>query len=811
MSDFENKVRDDDFGGLAEAKGEIFTKFKKKSQMAKYWIDDLIKYGYRTSDKKGRKSFVDEGLFMSDEEPEVGVLSITPSLSALLFELSLLKDKDESIEGNGFEERLADKTSNVLYYVINSICKMFAECFPNGVDGGNGKILFSSMPFYDDTNASKEIRWDESGGYLDSASWVFLVADLIESFLKRMGKEAPELYKTLKWEVKRIDENNNVKIEKLTTDNVLSAVRALYIESVKVTCDCIIERDNKVLGWTFRHMGGDAEPSLYFSYIASTVYLGLYKRFNIKKIGDIATNDGMIDKLRRLEEGICPNGNVAAMTEGSEVATYRFYENITDKDTRDKHIEWLHKRGATELEKFLSELSDEEIEAIDFLYNKINNGYPLTYNIGNKIDSKTSSKAFFKRLKDASIEFADTIWNEGFGNQKTKVPFKTNMAKGPCFENGTLVDMDVVRLSSHNNAFFNNLFVIGIILNSAYDLELLKRGKESEYKRMFNIFELAIQNTQRCYNEIDDEGLLYKIDSYILDFSDKVDDKNVELAKQLRKVNISAVPLLPLMLKSNNLMSQYVVRYPQKQMTESLERIINNRKEILSNESGKKTQIWVWDKDGYNAITNYYYIDALIAFYRYYEEFEEIYVDKEINISAIEKRVANEKEKELDVYRRSLDDKYEKELKWRDGYIEQTRILGKNLAQFIVNGLIDLVDEQLSDKILLAGLAEGDDMSNRDNIIKELNSFDKETDAVKITKLVHLTEKLQLLSLLSMKNNNQIITFLKNGDQARQDSHLNMIRSIFGARGDSSKFMANLVTYLAGRSSGASSEDKKND
>lgn len=177
----------------------------------------------------------------------------------------------------------------------------------------------------------------------------------------------------------------------------------------------------------------------------------------------------------------------------------------------------------------------------------------------------------------------------------------------------------------------------------------------------------------------------------------------------------------------------------------------------------------------------------------------------------IERHVASEKQKELDATLRAKYDEFEKELRERDEYIAQTRMLGKDLARFVVNGLIDLVDEQLSDKILLAGLAS-EDMSNRDTIIKELNSFDKDTDIVKLTKLVHLTEKLQLLSLLSMDSNSQLIAFLKNGDQAtRKDSHLSMIRSIFGESGDSAKFMSNLVTYLAGKSSDVSGEDKKND
>ncbi len=769
MIDNEKK---DPFDGLTESTDDkgIFRKFKSTGVAAVDWINDLIKNGYRSADRKSRRSSLEEGLFMSDEMQEVGVLSIAPALSALLMELSLLLNPDENPKVS-FTDMLTENKSAVLKVITESVCRLISECFPSGIVGDARRVLLSSMPFYDDTTLTDGAGWD-AGGYLDTASWVSLVADLIESFLNRLETVAPELYRNLKWELKS-DRGVSQTVQTLTTDKVKEAVRTIYLSSIRVTCDCIVRSKDtgKVLGWSFRKMDGSAEPSLYFSYVASTVYLGLYKRFN---------RSGMIDKLRRYEK---------QLSESEECSKFKFYDGIADGEKRAKTIEVLTRKGFDKFADYLGNLEDEDITEMDLLYNKINNGQPLTYKIDEWKDG------CFTLLKESTVQFAETLWKEGYGSGKNKVPFRVNMSKGPCFEDGTLVDMDVVRLSSHNNAFFNNLFVIGIILNSAYDAEVEREDPE-EYDKMLNAFQLSIQNTQRCYNEIANEKLLYKIDSYILDFSDKTDAANEELAKQMRKVNMAVVPLMPLILKNNNLMSQYVVKYPQKQMTESLKDIIKNKKR-----KGTETS-WVWDKDGYNAITNYYYVDALISFYRYYEVYEEPFIGDEEATRLSETRAVRAERERLNVIYRNRVNELNAAIKERDEYIAEVRAISKGIARLVVNGLIDLVDEQLTSDKLIGALSE-EERYNRDNVIEELNSFDKDSDIVKISKLVHLGEKLRLLSLLSMENNSQINAFLKNGSPADQkDAHSTIIKNVFGERGNPSKFMENLIAFLASSKQG---------
>lgn len=783
-----------DFDGLAEGdlsdglqSGRIFTRFKDKSIAVNGWIDDLISNGYRSGKKKTRRNAeVEEGFFLSDEMQELGVLSIAPALSALLFEVTLLKNPDETEEGEvSFQDALKEAKVTLSAFnentdaedkkqrrplidvIVKSIGKLLAECFPNGLKRRRN-IVLSSMPFYDDSYATDGNGWNR-GGYLDTASWVFLAADSVENFLNRLQKVVPETYDKLKWQISITGDDGEEIEETPTTDEVKQAIRDLYLNCIQVTCDCIIKDGDKVRGWSFRHMEEGAEPSLYFSYVASTVYLGLFKRFD--------NGEGIIDKLRGFEERYA----------NTKSRRDKFYEGLTTEKGLKTQIESLKRIGMDDFAKFLSELSPERLAELDLLYNKINKGQPLTYKIN---DGEEGS---FSKLKNACISFSETLWTEGFGSGKNKTPFKVNMAKGPCFEDGTIVDMDIVRLSGHNNAFFNNLFVIGIILNSAYDVELQKASEE-EYNTMLNAFQLSIQNTQRCYNEIANEKLLYKIDSYILDFSEKTDEDNVELAKQLRKVNIAAVPLLPLMLKNNNLMSQYVVRYPQKQMKDSLRDIISNKKR-----KGNRSS-WVWDKDGYNAITNYYYIDALISFYRYYEAYELPFIASEEDKKRIEQEAIKAEKEKYEKQLATKEAEHDAEIREKDAYINRTRAFFKQFAGFIINGLIDVVDDKLTEEEMIGDLTDNE-KTKKEIIINQLNSFDKETDDVKITKLMHLNEKLQILSMLAMQESGRFENFFKNSlGEGAKTSHLSLLRNVFGEDGDSSQFMFNIISYLANRS-----------
>ena len=119
------------------------------------------------------------------------------------------------------------------------------------------------------------------------------------------------------------------------------------------------------------------------------------------------------------------------------------------------------------------------------------------------------------------------------------------------------------------------------------------------------------------------------------------------------------------------------------------------------------------------------------------------------------------------------------------------------MAKLVVNGLIDLVDEQITYDNLVGALSE-DETFNKDTVIKELNSKDKADDSVKLSKLVRLTEKLQLLSLLTMSNDERLKPLFTKGESNVWDEPYTIVKNVLGNDGATPKFMFNMIASLAG-------------
>jgi predicted CopG family antitoxin len=98
-----------------------------------------------------------------------------------------------------------------------------------------------------------------------------------------------------------------------------------------------------------------------------------------------------------------------------------------------------------------------------------------------------------------------------------------------------------------------------------------------------------------------------------------------------------------MLLKTNNLISRQVVKFPQKQMGASLIRIgikrFYDRTNMSDNENEKYR--WFWDSDGYHAMSNYYYVGAIFDFYEYYDIYEKQYIERYTEIrKTLEKDLA---------------------------------------------------------------------------------------------------------------------------------------------------------------------------
>ena len=119
---------------------------------------------------------------------------------------------------------------------------------------------------------------------------------------------------------------------------------------------------------------------------------------------------------------------------------------------------------------------------------------------------------------------------------------------------------------------------------------------------------------------------------------------------------ISTYDLVPLYCNTYNLIFNYVIKYPQKEMRENLAWLLEN----------KASDDWYWTKDGFSINNNLYYIYALDSFYSYYKKYEADFLDADGLSSSLKKKEreivkikeANEKERQAaeEKFKRDLED-----------------------------------------------------------------------------------------------------------------------------------------------------------
>ena len=847
--------QDTEFGGLKIASTGIFNRYVDIADFAGNLARDLVYKGYFRETGKRKRSLV-EGLIMSDEQLQVGALSIGPALSTLFIELDLI-DKDnveefrrvllQSAVEDDPQKTKKDKDGEftLLRAIENSILHLIAECYSKDKDGRTS-IVFEASPFYSESDGNDEtdtdnVRWNkieerfyiknkhkefeehvcDVGGYLDTASWVFVVSKLARDFLSRvisMPRDNDDPNSVLldfdtEWAIPAglLSADLNIK----TTQNIIDALNDLYMASLRFACRCIVyDKDGNYSGWMFtnsRENKPTYTPDLYLSYAASTIYLGLYKEYSraiTNSNSAVIENKNALDELRLLESfmyaakrvinndynTVCKerglnndnyfscferknrnieklknyvgalwekmSGNQPRLDEATKIFNYGIAnpdmhrDIVSVYDEVKEFLNYLDDQGRLDLGK--KKNGSGMLNSIEFLFYAINGAKPLTRPDKNayvatagESNGSYSNTPIYTILKEATVSSARHFW-EGNGDNS----FKKNMALGPCYSDGSLAVEDSYSRAGHSNVLFNNLFVIGLIINSAYDVDVLKTDVAA-YNDMLQAFQITVQDTQRRYNQMSRDHTIYKVNSYMLEFSEQVDVENGKIASKLRRVNITGCYLLPILFKTNGIIEDYLIQYPQIEMVKSFKTIIANRKK----KKGSKEYYWVWDKDGYNAISNYYYVDALVTFYRYYNTYEKDFtLSREESNKEIEK-LKNEFATSLEELKNQYAEKLRKEkddlaTKLNEEEItplkeELSRFKGwqSAICDFIVGGIAQSLNKAFSlspDRWLTT--------SNDDPFSQPLGRFKNFIESGSnsdLTSLIAWFSKLQLTTLLN--------------------------------------------------------------
>lgn len=417
---------------------------------------------------------------------------------------------------------------------------------------------------------------------------------------------------------------------------------------LKYICDSYIVGDKTVAwnnGWNFTKKC--EEPSLYFSYIVSDTYLTFYEAFY-------------------------PVLNLAELEER------RRAKKVFDNKELRKAREEMKKLSSKRLAK---------------LFGLINEGKQV-FEDGSLYDT----------LRKQCGALAYAVW------ECTKDGLAEN------FYNSDLqskISEDVMLKSTSSDALFNTLFVINIIINGGLDEDMdyaVKQAGEdkdlarmailqSDYDNMFQTIKIAFEKVSRVYDKFKRQDKEYIVDEYVISFpEDLIFHK--EICKEIRKKRLKAFSLIPQLIRTKSVISEYLVNYPQLEMVQYLEMILMNRAVIDEKNYSYK---WCWSRDGYFSPDNYYYVLALQSFYNYYERFEKVFTKIENDNAETVKTIRSDLLKELEAetgtigkLRRNNSELEEKLNQYINKRSEVEDTLNKFFMDKLRSGFADIINEFLS-------------------------------------------------------------------------------------------------------------------
>ncbi len=339
-------------------------------------------------------------------------------------------------------------------------------------------------------------------------------------------------------------------------------------------------------GWNFTRYC--EEPSLYFSYTVAECYLDFFSTFE-----DV------------LQYAYAKRNN-------------RLYGIAVDDDVKTAY--------EAKAEEFIAkkdkEVASEKIARHD-TYNEMVRLYRLINDL-EELEELRIDDTRFGLLEKNCQNVAQAVW--GYVRKSLGDKFFYN-------DLATTLVEDDLRMSTTSDALFNTVYIVNIMIDGGLD-EIFQMKQRSaaeskndaeaamhqrEYDNLLESCQLAVQRAFRTYESLKNDSKEYIVDQFLIGFNERF-EYHKALVGELRKLRMKVFSLLPMLIHTNNIVSEYLVQYPQANMRKYLENILDNR-------YVKDGEVrWIWENDGYFSGSNYYYIYALNEFYAYYKKYEERYI-----------------------------------------------------------------------------------------------------------------------------------------------------------------------------------------
>lgn len=442
-----------------------------------------------------------------------------------------------------------------------------------------GVYKFDASPY--DTGRHFTVKYSN----IEAITWV------VPSFLQALKYHAT-IGETCKWEDKLVN----------VISYCINYINKSFIKSSKEGVSNKLE-----IGWNFTD--DCEEPSLYYSFAVCECFVEFYETFKeYLEYYEAVRNEGRY--------GLHIDKALKAAFDAHKID----YEKALAKEAPGLN------QNNRQIARF------DPFNELALRYREINNGFE-------NIDPTSPYGEFEKNCKSLAKE----VW------RLTK-----NHLADKFFYNDleTTLTEDDISISTTSDALFNTVYIINIMLDAGLDedIELEKtvasddsavHRAEREYNNLFESCQVASQKAFRTYEKLKNKGKEYIVEQFLVGFNESF-SVHKEKVKELRKLRMRVFTLMPLLIRTNNVISEYLIKYPQVNMRKYLGYILENRYE--ENNRFK----WIWENDGFFSCSNYYYISALGEFYNYYETYESKfignYTENEINRATIKREYLKELE-----------------------------------------------------------------------------------------------------------------------------------------------------------------------
>ncbi len=365
-------------------------------------------------------------------------------------------------------------------------------------------------------------------------------------------------------------ENSGISFSNEVQQRILNVISFCVRYLVECFIDITDKNEKKLSqGWNFTKKC--SEPSLYFTYAVSECQLDIYDFF--KQVIDKHDIELKIERIKK--QYLLENDDGFYLYLSAEDKTS--YESINE--------------------------NSEEFKLKKKLFDVINGHENFYYAFSNQV--KLAARNAWSLTKD------------GIDSK---------------FYNGNLsgvIDVSTIESSSSSDALFNNIFVINNVISGAIDEEISDRLAmavgddemnkiQSEYDALLETLQAAVQRIIRYNKTLQSRQKDYIINDFIISCNELFEGDVVKKSQELRKKKIKAFTLSPLLVKTNNLISEFLTKYPQYDMIKYLDELLMKKRSM--DDDGN--YIWLWEGGEYHITSNYYYLTSLAGFYKYVDAYE---------------------------------------------------------------------------------------------------------------------------------------------------------------------------------------------